>query len=185
MASFRKPKGIYQRNTPDWFALHRATQFIYYNAGVQPANSAVCVALMNNSAPGVYMHVLGVTIWQTDPSTPPPSSDNPPPIPLQFVYFARMSRTLVQVDTAPVDFLGPPPQPLYQEGKTPTGGATAGFLFDVTYQDLPLGPADGTTTIVYTPPWEIAAVAPASAWQIYCFNPFLAWFRIDYVWLVD
>jgi hypothetical protein len=182
---FRYPKGTYTRQTLDWYAHNRASQSIFIHYALVAPLAPYCVELRNNASPGVVMHIMGVDVnWQSDPPYDP-APDPEPPYPLYEVMFCRVSRTPITGTLTDFGSVIGPPMPFYGEDPTPTGQVNYGSIPDATYEDIWMGLSAVNTTFSFVRPWEIAAVPPGAAFQIYAWFLYIDQFTIYYYWAVD
>ncbi len=180
----RKPPGTYVRPTLDWWAHQAARAAVAYEPNNGPLIFPPCFGIYNDSQPAVYLHILAVTIIQSDPA-PPVSLPPPPPFQLQqYEYYAGTRQGPIPADPNPLStWQLSTPIPLYSNDPQPPGTVQVGMAESPTYTDPFIGPNDGTTTISFFPPFELCVVPPGSAFQVYSYQPFLAIAEIYYYWL--
>jgi hypothetical protein len=165
----RFPRGIYSRDTPDYWAKSRARASIRFAAtsGYSPA-----VAIMNNSTPAAYMHIIGLSL-----------EDTGGPVSLFGKFISEPLPANPNSDTA---IIGGPTS-IYSNEPMPPGVLQFGEEVNPDMQEATVYDIQGPPAFFTYPPWEIVVVAPNDAFELYSDNTsgttILAVF--DYVMLQD
>jgi hypothetical protein len=145
----RFPRGIYSRDTPDYWAKSRARASIRFAAtsGYNPA-----VAIFNNSTPAAYMHIIGLSL-----------EDTSGPVSLFGKFIADPLPANPNGDTA---ILGGP-EAIYSDQPMPPGVLQFGQEVNADMKQATVYDIQGPPAFFYNPPWEIAVVAPNMGWELY------------------
>jgi hypothetical protein len=187
---FRKLKGTYVRDTPDWYLRQRARAAVQFNAFNLPAwPFTPAVGLVNDGVPSTYIHVIGLTIFfDGDPAVPPPPVFAPNPFGF-FTVFAKYGANNIDVMPDPNNAIFGPGTAIYSDGASPPGSTVAGASLDATFTDNTMfnpasfAPSLGET--VYGQRAELAVIAPGYTWELYSTNPGPSFFMFDYYWCTE
>ena|SRR5580704_1616155 len=145
----RWPRGIYSRDTPDYWAHNRARASIRFTAtaGYNPA-----VALLNNVAPAAYLHVIGLSL-----------EDTSGPVSLFGKFISEPLPPNPNGDTAVIGG----PEAIYGNDPMPHGECIFGAELNPDQQTATVFDIQGPPAFFYTPPWEIVVIPPNMAWELY------------------
>jgi hypothetical protein len=145
----RFPRGIYSRDTPDYWAKNRARASITFSAtaGYNPA-----VALWNNSTPAAYFHVIGLALEDT--SAP------------QTLFGKFIGGALPPNPNGDTALIGQPIS-IYSDQPMPPGQLQFGQELNPNKMEATIYDIQGPPAFFYNPPWEIVVIAPNTGWELY------------------
>ena len=165
----RYPKGTYTRPSGEWYAHQRGRCVLAENTDASGIFEVF--GLWNNSAPGVYLHLLGVVISAGSEGIP--------------VFYSQIYTGLPPTAGATSPALISETIPMYSNDPMPPGVGVWGVDPAVIIPDAPMFVA-GETPAVFYPPGEVAVIAPNDTFAVTTAPGFPA-FRImfDWYWAYD
>jgi hypothetical protein len=165
----RYPKGTYVRPSTEWYAHQRGRCSI--GLGGADGSGTPVYGLFNNSAPGVYLHVIGLVLYD---------SGEAGGLHYGKFYTGMPNQSGVTVP-APVS----PTSAFYSNDPMPPGIGVFGNDLAATFDDAFLV-IEFNEPLYFYPTREIAVIAPGDTFGIYVPNG-LGFFNImwEWYWAID
>ena len=165
----RYPKGTYVRRSPEWYAHQRARCSLQSNG--DGSGFSQVYGVMNATGPGVYLHIIGCTIFAP--------SEGPPNVFGRFYNGAPPTAGM----TSPA--LISPTSALYSNDPMPYGVGVFGVDPNNTFEDAFLIFA-GAFSPVFYPTNEIAVIAPGDTFALYVpFGLSITNLMFEWYWAID
>lgn len=165
----RYPRGVYQRNTPDYWNHNRGRCSMQISAQATNWNVAFC--LFNDSAPGVYLHILSIVVDEVGPEPGP--------------WYGKTITGQPAAPPADGNFLTSPTVPIYSNDQMPPGVGIIGQDVGATFNDAFFIPRT-FSGIFAIPQAEIAVLAPNDSFELYTdVVGNITTVVFDWVWLGD